>query len=122
MMKRKTHSQTSLATIGAIVILQGTDHFIVGIGDREGAGQRASGRHGAYGGGPSLGEGAGGKWERKRKRKYDKRGERAQLDKGSNRQDWQALSLFLTLTLVGKKEKKEKGKSMYIEGLDPPSS
>jgi hypothetical protein len=41
-----THSETSLATIGAIVILQGTHHFIVGVGDREGAGQRASGGHG----------------------------------------------------------------------------
>lgn len=45
---KKTHSQASLATIGTIVILQRTNDFIVGIGDREGAGQRASGRHGAY--------------------------------------------------------------------------
>jgi hypothetical protein len=47
-------SCTSLATTGAIVILQGTNDFIVGVGDRERARQRASRRHGAYVLCPSL--------------------------------------------------------------------
>jgi hypothetical protein len=41
-----TYTETSLATIGAIVVGEGTDDLVVGIGDGEGAGQGGSGRHG----------------------------------------------------------------------------
>lgn len=43
-----THTQTSFPTIGPVVILQGTDDFIIGVGDRERAGQRCPGRHGLH--------------------------------------------------------------------------
>lgn len=43
-----TYPQTSFPTIGTVIILQGTDDFVIGVGHGEGAGQRASGRHGAY--------------------------------------------------------------------------
>jgi hypothetical protein len=44
----ETYSCTSLATTGTVVIFQGTNDFVVGVGDRERARQRASRRHGAY--------------------------------------------------------------------------
>ena len=43
-----THTQASFPTIGPIIILQRTDDFIVGVGDRERAGQRCPGRHGLH--------------------------------------------------------------------------
>lgn len=45
---KRTYSGTSLATTRTVIIFQGTDDFIVGVGDRERARQRASRRHGAY--------------------------------------------------------------------------
>jgi hypothetical protein len=47
-METPTYSCTSLATTRTVVIFQGTNDFIAGVGDRERARQRASRRHGAY--------------------------------------------------------------------------
>ena len=41
-----THPKTTLPAVGTIMVDKRTDDFIVGIGDREGAGERLSGRHG----------------------------------------------------------------------------
>ena len=41
-----THSETALATAGAILVAQGTDDFIVGLRHREGRGLRGARRHG----------------------------------------------------------------------------
>lgn len=37
--RASTHTEASFATIGIIVVLQGTDHLIIGIGYRERASQ-----------------------------------------------------------------------------------
>lgn len=42
----ETYPETSFATIGAVIVGERTDNLIVGIGDREGAGQRGTRRHG----------------------------------------------------------------------------
>lgn len=38
-------TQASLATIGTVIVLQGADDLVVGVGDGEGAGQRGAGWH-----------------------------------------------------------------------------
>lgn len=40
-----TYTQASLATIGTVIVLQGADDLVVGVGDGEGAGQRGAGWH-----------------------------------------------------------------------------
>ena len=118
--EKKTHSQASLATIGTIIILQRTNNFIVGIGDREGAGQRASGRHGAYMGRKDpLPLTLGGKEKGKKRREANTRGKRVTGRKRAEESPGLACSLS---SLWGRKEKEKRKVYKYIEGLDPPSS
>lgn len=44
--KNETYAETSLATIGAVVVGERTDNLIVGVRDRERAGKRGTRRHG----------------------------------------------------------------------------
>lgn len=43
-----THTEASFPTIGAVIILQGTDDLIIGVSDRERTSQRRSRRHGLH--------------------------------------------------------------------------
>lgn len=67
--ERDTHSQTSLAAIGAVIVGQRADDLVVGIRDRKRAGQRRSWWHGLHVSfAVRRGRGIGGSWSKHEQR------------------------------------------------------